>query len=139
MLKKYWLYSLTLPLIITPLASVISCSSNDDQSVSQDDEWLNRFQKFYLRKPEFSHQELDLPTDLKSASWTIDLDWLWNQKLDQIFYQNRIKENFIAIWDYQVEDFDQGLKVSVQFMRRTITVHQQISPILEFKIVGFTG
>lgn len=144
MLKKYWLYSLTLPLVMTPLASIISCSSNDDdQSVNQDDEWSNRFQKFYLRKPEFSYQELDLDADLESAKWQIDLDWLWNQKLDQIFYQDRVKKNFLAIWNYDVASFDQvnikALKIKVQFLKSTLTGKPQISPMLEFKITGFTG
>ena len=137
-MKKFWYLPWCLPLAISPLATVISCASNNE-SVNQDDEWQNRFQSFYLRKPMFTSKELDLDQDIKSASWTIDLDWLWNQKLDQIFYQDRIKENFIAIWDYQVENFDQGLKVNVQFMKRTLTNRPQISPILEFKITGFNS
>ena len=137
-MKKLWSLPISLPLVISPLAIVISCDSNNE-SINQDDEWANRFQSFYLRKATFTSKELDLPQNVQSASWTIDLDWLWNQKLDQIFYQDRIKQNFISIWDYQVERFDQGLKVNVQFMKKTITNRPQISPILEFKITGFNN
>lgn len=141
MKKLYWL-PLALPLAISPIATIISCSQNPEDNINPDQDWENAFQKFYLRKLEFNYQELDLPADIRLAANQITLDWLWNQKADAIFYQDRIKRNFSAIWDYRVELFDyqdiRSLKIKLNFLKQLPDFRPQISPILEFKIGGFT-
>lgn len=138
-MKKLYLLPLTLPLVISPIATIISCSQNPENNINPDQDWENTFQKFYLRKLEFNYQELDLPDNVLLAANQITLDWLWNQKSDAIFYQDRLKRNFSAIWNYHVELFDyqdiKSLKIKLNFLKPSL--RPQISPILEFKIVGF--
>lgn len=134
-MKKWLILSTLSPLVIIPPVLIASCAIDE----SQIDNNLHDFQANFLRKKVFEYQDLDLPINIDLAIWTIDQDWLWNQKLDQIFYKDQISKHYRAIWDLKVEKIAtsgiKGLKVNVQFM---IKGSSNPSPTFQFKIQGFS-